>query len=131
MEFIQNQAELERLAEDIMIEKQLIIDLDRRRNDNRVALRSLSTTTAPKKSHFFAGGLFIRLPTPTVQKLLTKDQTNIDGEINRLRDSMKEHARELEALESGAGNVKRNRGFALKGMRKEDLSSIARHPTVE
>ncbi|KAI8593094.1 hypothetical protein BDZ88DRAFT_405471 [Geranomyces variabilis] len=129
MQFLQDQAELERLAEDILIQKQLIIDLDRRRNDNRVALRSISATSAPKKTHFFAGGLFIKLPTPTVKSFLSTDQVNIDAEIDRLRTSMKAQSRELELLEKGA--VKANKGFDLKGMRREDLEGIAKHPTVQ
>ncbi|KAJ3149526.1 p53 and DNA damage-regulated protein 1 [Geranomyces michiganensis] len=124
-----DQAELERLAEDILIQKQLVIDLDRRRNDNRVALRSISAASAPHKTHFFAGGLFIKLPTPAVKSFLTTDQANIDAEIERLRTSMKKQSRELELLEKGA--VKANRGFDLKGMRQEDLAAIAKRPSTQ
>ncbi|KAJ3005417.1 p53 and DNA damage-regulated protein 1 [Thoreauomyces humboldtii] len=128
MQSIQNQAELERIAEDILIEKQLIIDLDRRRNDNRMALRSLSKDP-PKKTYFFAGGLFMKFPTPAVQELLKSDQSNIDGEIQRLRDSVREHARELEKKETGG--VTRNKGFDLKGMGRHELGEIAKHPVAE
>ncbi|KAI8820175.1 uncharacterized protein EV422DRAFT_620570 [Fimicolochytrium jonesii] len=128
--FLQKQAEVERLAEDILIKKQLVVDLDRRRNDNRMALRSIQKTSSSqpdKKTYFFAGGLFMKLPASSVSTLLTEDQTNIDGEIGRLRESMKEKASQLDVLERGGeGEEGRMKGFGLKGMGKDELRNIAR-----
>ncbi|KAJ3133752.1 hypothetical protein HDU90_005590 [Geranomyces variabilis] len=79
--------------------------------------------------HFFAGGLFIKLPTPAVKSLLSTDQANIGAEIDHLCTSLKAQLQELELLEKGA--VKANKMFDLKGMRQEDLEGIAEQPSVQ
>ncbi|KAI9105471.1 hypothetical protein DFS34DRAFT_644282 [Phlyctochytrium arcticum] len=131
MEYIADQAELERLAEDVLTERQLIVDLDRRRNENRMALRALThgNMKSEKKADFFAGGLFMKLPKDDAAALLQKDQKAIDAEIERLRDSIKSRTRELELKEKG--NLDRMKGYQLKGIKKNEMNTIARHPTVD
>ncbi|TPX62462.1 hypothetical protein SpCBS45565_g07027 [Spizellomyces sp. 'palustris'] len=131
MQYLQNQAELERIAEEILTEKQLIIDLDRRRNENRMALASFrqGKMKDDKRVYFFAGGLFMKLPKESAKQNLEKDQQNIDAEISRLRDSLKDRTRDLELKEKG--KIERTKGFELKGIGKDELRSMVRHPVTD
>ncbi|KAI8083250.1 uncharacterized protein B0P05DRAFT_536697 [Gilbertella persicaria] len=74
----QTLAEKEHLAEEIFINKQAVIDYDRKRNSNREALSQIKKTQDEKLWTFF-GDMFIKLPTENVKTLIQK------GEINTLR----------------------------------------------
>jgi len=63
--------DLEEAAEDILTDRQTIIDLDRTRNGNREALRHLSTK-ADKKSWIVMGNTFFKLESESVEDILKK-----------------------------------------------------------
>lgn len=63
--------EVEELAEDILTDKQQIVDLDMKRNTNREALRAIKNTkTAPTTSNtktwLNMGGMFIKVDTVSI-----------------------------------------------------------------
>lgn len=62
---------LEEAAEDILTDRQTIIDLDRTRNGNREALRHLKGTS-DKKSWIVMGNTFFKLETESVEDILKK-----------------------------------------------------------
>ncbi|KAJ3300621.1 p53 and DNA damage-regulated protein 1 [Borealophlyctis nickersoniae] len=131
MEFLKDQAEIERISEDILTEQQLIIDYDRRRNENREALGCFRRGEAGKgkREWFFAGGLFLKLPNETAKHLLEEDQKKLNADINRLRDSIKTRVTELEKKDRG--NTTRLKGFELTGVTQDELSKIARHDSAQ
>ncbi|KAF1805818.1 hypothetical protein V8B55DRAFT_1433989 [Mucor lusitanicus] len=67
----QTLAAKEHLAEEILINKQAVIDFDRKRNSNREALSSLKKTK-DKKTWTFFGDMFIKLPTENTKALIEK-----------------------------------------------------------
>lgn len=68
--------DLEEAAEDILTDRQTIIDLDRTRNGNREALRHLKTK-ADKKSWIVMGNTFFKLEGESVEDILKKGSIKI------------------------------------------------------
>ena len=54
-----------------MMDKRTVIDLDRRRNDNRVCLRQLDKTK-PKNTWIVMGNTFFRLETSEAKNIIQK-----------------------------------------------------------
>ncbi|KAF9551619.1 p53 and DNA damage-regulated protein 1 [Mortierella hygrophila] len=107
----------ELIAEDILTNKELMVDYDRRRNSNREALSKLKKELSQEKKVWVnLGDMFIKLPKENVQTMIKKDQTTLDEEILDIRETMKQKVVELEQLEGGDGS--KSRAFQLKGMSK-------------
>ena len=73
--------EIELSAEDVLSDKQEIVDLDRRRNSNREALRALDRECAAhwrgdeSKTWLAMGNSFLRLPARTAKEMLKTGET--------------------------------------------------------
>ncbi|XP_027037757.1 p53 and DNA damage-regulated protein 1-like [Pocillopora verrucosa] len=124
---LQKFAELEELAQEIMEDKQQIIELDKQRNTNREALRMLKkedkrglSGASSSKPWVCFGNMFIKLPSSNVQAMLQQDQKNLEEEISRLRKDLKPKVSKLHELE-GLPEVK---GFDLTALTKDDLQSL-------
>ena len=63
--------ELESLGEEILVDRQEIIALDKRRNETREGLRELKNSKATK-TWFALGPLLLKFPTNKVENLLKK-----------------------------------------------------------
>jgi len=105
---------LERTAEEIIIDKRTVIDLDRRRNDNRVCLRQLNKSN-PKNTWMVMGNTFFRLETSEAKQIIQKDQEETDKKINELRNGMKFKMEKIYDLEGKQAL----RGFDLKPLNAE------------
>ncbi|KAJ7337047.1 p53 and DNA damage-regulated protein 1 [Desmophyllum pertusum] len=122
---LQRFAELEELAQEIMEDKQQIVELDKKRNTNREALRALKREDrsgaikepSSTKSWVCFGNMFIKLPSTNVQAMLQQDQRNLDEEISRLRKDLKPKVSKLHELE-GLPEVK---GFDLTALTQDDF----------
>lgn len=101
---------IETAAEDILFDKSQLVELDRKRNQNREASRSL-TKINDSKIYFCLGKTFVKLPTADAQKLLKSNQITFDEETSKIRDNLKEKVDNLYQLEGKSGL---NAGFALK-----------------
>ncbi|KAG4090305.1 hypothetical protein H8356DRAFT_1053423 [Neocallimastix lanati (nom. inval.)] len=116
----------ERLAEDIMVDKQLVVDLDRKRNQNREALGKLRKDKNLKnesKAWIILDDMFIKLPKDTIEKNIKSDQEKLDKEINSLRDSIRDRAVELGGIENINGKDNRKiEAFKLKGMSSKEVN---------
>ncbi|KAG0205393.1 p53 and DNA damage-regulated protein 1 [Mortierella sp. GBA30] len=107
----------ELIAEEILTNKELIVDYDRRRNSNREALSKLKKDLViEKKVWVNLGDMFIKMPKQNVETMIKKDQETLDTEISEIRETMKEKVVELEKLEGGDGS--KSRAFQLKAMNK-------------
>ncbi|RKP07801.1 hypothetical protein THASP1DRAFT_30379 [Thamnocephalis sphaerospora] len=93
----------ERLAEELLMEKQLLVEYDRRRNDNRVALNHMRSNK-DKKIWMNLGDLFIRLPKKTASHMLESEQTQLDTSIEETRRDVRDKAQQLDQLEGGDGS---------------------------
>jgi chaperonin cofactor prefoldin len=87
-------AQAEQLGEEVLTEKQQMVELDRRRNQNREALASFRRAEregdrAAEKHWMCIGSSFIRRPHASAKELLEEDQRRIDNELDALRTSVK------------------------------------------
>jgi len=121
---LQRFSELEELAQEIMEDKHQIVELDKKRNTNREALRALkkedSSGLKTSKSWVCFGNMFLKLPNSNIQSMLQQDQKNLDEEIGRLRKDLKPKVSKLHELE-GLPEVK---GFDLTALTQDDLQNL-------
>ncbi|KAI8913595.1 hypothetical protein EDD86DRAFT_109016 [Gorgonomyces haynaldii] len=119
MEFLEYQRKLEHLAEDILTEKQLLIDYDRRRQELQRANRQLMNSEQDKV-FLFSNGLFVKQRKDTAKSLLQRDLRSIESEIEVTRKSVQEKVIELERMEQGSQTA-RTKGFELMGVSRQEL----------
>lgn len=112
--------EAEVAAEDLLTDKQKVVDLDRKRQKTREALRVLSKDKTSKKHWVCIGNMFMKLPAPQTKKILEQDFDNLDDEINDTRHKMKEKLAKLRDVEKKEGL----KGFDLQPLSAQELSAI-------
>ena len=112
--------EAERLAEEILADKQQVVDLDRKRNAIREALRVLKRSQDKKVWTCF-GNVFIQFPKDDVDVMLRQDQKTLDSEITSLRDGLPPKAHRLREME---GKVDAKGFSSLKALSKEELKHV-------
>ena len=84
--------EIEEAAEEVLSDKQEIVDLDQKRCQNREAIRAMDQhlNHASSSSQWLAmGNCFFKLPKDKAKTLLQKDQDRLDTQINILRSNLK------------------------------------------
>merc|ERR1712059_222437 len=119
-------AEIEAAAEEVLASKQEIVDLDRKRNMNREAIRAQERQGkehykgGESKAWLAMGNSFFRLPNRGAVDMLKKDQINLDISVNRLRSDLKDKVNVLRDKE-GKDEVK---GFGLKALSVEEFTAI-------
>jgi chaperonin cofactor prefoldin len=119
-ELLEDVIEAERLAEQILTDKNQVVDLDRKRNAIREALRDLKRSQDKKVWTIF-GNLFIQFPKGDVDVMLLQDRETIDSEITSLRDELPLKVARLREMEGKADS----KGFSrLKALSKEDLKHV-------
>ncbi|XP_069672160.1 p53 and DNA damage-regulated protein 1-like isoform X2 [Periplaneta americana] len=91
--------QMEQMGEEIICDRQEIVDLDRRRNQTREALRALHGIPAESKTWLTLGSLLIKMPTDKAQNLLQRDQQQLDTQINMLRSDLKVKVNKLREME--------------------------------
>ncbi|MBN3309070.1 p53 and DNA damage-regulated protein 1 [Amia ocellicauda] len=118
---LQYLTEVEEAAEDVLADKQQIVDLDVKRNRNREALAALhrDRDEADKVKVCF-GNMFIKLPRTTTKQMIQKDQEQLDKEINDLRKRLKAKVNRLNELQGKPELT----GYNLSPLSTEELKSI-------
>ncbi|CAG9575796.1 unnamed protein product [Danaus chrysippus] len=89
---------VEKLAEEIINDKQEIIMIDKRRNQNREALRDL-TKSGQTKCWVTVGSVLIKHNVDSAKTLLETDQMQLNIDINKLRSNLKIKVNDLRDLE--------------------------------
>ncbi|XP_013781466.1 p53 and DNA damage-regulated protein 1-like [Limulus polyphemus] len=121
---LQYLSEVEEVAEDILTDKNQLVDLDRKRNKNREALRALDkeikADQMPKKSLVCFGNMFIKFPKETAKKLITDDQAKLEKEVTNLRNGLKHKISKLRELE-GKSELS---GFSLQPLSREEMCAV-------
>ena len=111
--------EIEEAAEEVLSDKQEIVDLDRKRCQNREAIRA--TTTSSSSSQWLAmGNCFFKLPQDKAKTLLQKDQYRLDVEINTLRSNLKPKVNNLRDKE-GQPELK---GHGSKALDRHEIQAV-------
>ncbi|KAL0091241.1 hypothetical protein F4703DRAFT_1837998 [Phycomyces blakesleeanus] len=116
-------AEREHLAEEILINKQLLIDYDRKRNSNREGLNQWKKTGGlvnEKKAWIQFGDMFVRLPSETAKTMIEKDQESLNKTMDETRDNMRTATIKLQEMEGS----KKMAGFDLKSLRARDVYNL-------
>nr|ACO08706.1 p53 and DNA damage-regulated protein 1 [Oncorhynchus mykiss] len=92
--------EVEEAAEDVLANKQQIVDLDTKRNMNREALNALKHEMASEeKVKVCFGNMFIKFPKAKTKEMIQRDQQQLDKEINNLRQALKDKLNRLNELQ--------------------------------
>ena len=100
--------------------------LDRKRNSNREAIRSLEKEAKAhfkggnSKSWLAMGNSFFRLPNRNAVNMLKKDQHELDISVNKLRSELKIDVNNLREKE-GKEELK---GFGLNALSKEEFKAV-------
>jgi len=119
---VQYLGELEEVAEDVLTDKHQIVDLDRRRNKNREAIRALEKQNGGihDKSWVCIGNMFLKMPTSQTTNLLKEDQKKLDAECENLRLRLRKNVNKLRDLE-GKPELQ---GFDLQPLTQEEAKSV-------
>ncbi|XP_035376337.1 p53 and DNA damage-regulated protein 1 isoform X4 [Electrophorus electricus] len=113
---LEHLSEVEAAAEDVLADKQQIVDLDARRNRNREALSALRTD----KVKVCFGNMFIKFSSERTKVMIQKDQEQLDREINDLRKRLKAKVNRLNDLQ-GKPELQ---GYNLSPLSNEELNAI-------
>ncbi|XP_012055604.1 PREDICTED: p53 and DNA damage-regulated protein 1 [Atta cephalotes] len=89
---------VENKAGEILTDREEIVALDKRRNDDRVGMRALQKQTH-EKTWITVGPLLLKMSSKAAEELLVKDQRECDTAINKLRSDLKIKVNELRDLE--------------------------------
>ncbi|KAG5675098.1 hypothetical protein PVAND_005030 [Polypedilum vanderplanki] len=111
--------ENEKVADQILQNKALIIDYDRKRQGNREALRELRKSTE-KNVWMTIGSMLIEMERQKAIDVITDEQTKIDKEIDKLRDEQLVLVKKHKDLEMD----KMPSGFDLKPLSKNEINAL-------
>uniref|UniRef100_UPI00358E18BF p53 and DNA damage-regulated protein 1 n=1 Tax=Myxine glutinosa TaxID=7769 RepID=UPI00358E18BF len=112
--------EVEELAEDVLADRQQVIDLGQKINFNREAIRSLQKEKSKDKVWVCFGSTLIKLTNPQTLDMLQKDQEQLNKEIDKIRSQLKVKVNNLNDAQ-GKPELK---GFDLIPLMKMEMSSI-------
>ncbi|KAI5622984.1 p53 and DNA damage-regulated protein 1, partial [Silurus asotus] len=113
--------EVEVAAEDVLSDKQQIVELDGRRNRNREAMNALKNNTCDNdKVKVCFGNMFIKFPKESTKSMIQKDQEQLEKEINELRKGLKAKVNRLNDLQ-GKPEL---RGYNLSPLTSDELRAI-------
>ncbi|KAJ2493480.1 p53 and DNA damage-regulated protein 1 [Coemansia sp. RSA 2050] len=133
MDVVEYQAKVEALAEDILTDKQLAIDYDRKRQENREALRILREQSQKAKPNSTQsttavnmGDFFIQLPLPKALKMMEDAQSELDKAIDDVRQRLKAKVKLLGELEGDERLASVAKAMDLKSVSGQELYGISR-----
>jgi len=115
--------QVEELAEDVLTDKQQIVDLDKMRNTNREAIRALRTTLKSDPNHkswMNIGGQFLKYKATEGIRMLEADQKELDNQINTLRNGLLAKVNKLNDAQ-GKADLK---GFNLSPLSKQEMNAM-------
>ncbi|KAJ8307483.1 hypothetical protein KUTeg_015567 [Tegillarca granosa] len=112
--------EAEEIAEDILTDKQQLVDLDRKRQKTREAIRTLQKDKSSNKLWVCFGNMFLKLPKSQTKKLLEKDFDELDNEILDIRKNLIPKVGKLRDID-GQEDIK---GFNLNPLSKDEMKAI-------
>ncbi|KAJ1735351.1 hypothetical protein LPJ61_000599 [Coemansia biformis] len=110
MEFVERQGRIEALAEDILTDRQLTADYERKQREHREALRLLQShaqSTRPGSrlatSTVSMGDFFLVVPTGTAQAMVGGAQRELEAALGETRRRLGTKTRLLAELEASSG----------------------------
>ncbi|XP_048029391.1 p53 and DNA damage-regulated protein 1 [Megalobrama amblycephala] len=117
---LEHLTEVEVAAEDILSDKQQIVDLDLRRNRNREALGALRHHSSHDNVKVCFGNMFIKFPQERTRSMILKDQEQLDKEITDLRKRLKAKVNRFNEIQ-GKPEL---RGYNLAPLSNDEMKAI-------
>lgn len=132
---------VEQQAEKILLDKSEVISLDKKRNNNRMAIRALMNNKPQEKTWLAVGPCLVKIPCEkaktmleegtqftnllnilfcAIKKLLFSEQVNLDSRINCLRNDIKFNVNKLRDMEY----KEPVRGLFLNPLTKKEMSAM-------
>jgi prefoldin subunit 5 len=128
IEYEKTQSAVEVIGDEILQIRKNLVEFDRKRNQNREAIRFLLQDEGKKDRWVLVGSNFISLPKGTAKEVLQEEIEEIGKEIEKWNKILKEKMNEMARLE---GSVSQAKDFELIGMKPGALLSMAeREPLV-
>ena len=118
--YLQTLKRSENLGEEVLADQQQVVELDKRRQTNRQAIRAVKNEREERKMWVMMGNEFVKVERKVLVSWLENDQKVLDKEINSIRDGLKSKVQALKQLEG----EEIPKGFFLEAMSKNDMSSI-------
>ena len=118
--YLQTLKQSENLGEEGLADQQQVVELDKRRQTNRQAIRAVKNEREERKMWVMMGNEFVKVERKVLVSWLENDQKVLDKEINSIRDGLKSKVQALKQLEG----EEIPKGFFLEAMSKNDMSSI-------
>uniref|UniRef100_A0A1E1X040 p53 and DNA damage-regulated protein 1 n=1 Tax=Amblyomma aureolatum TaxID=187763 RepID=A0A1E1X040_9ACAR len=116
-------ADIESTAETILADKEQVVELDRRRQKNREALRALQSMEEDVRRPWVCiGNMFMKIPKQRTKELLEQEQEKLEEEIASLRKKLKKNVQSLREME-GRSEVQ---GFSLEPLSREEMQAISK-----
>ncbi|XP_052891394.1 p53 and DNA damage-regulated protein 1 [Anopheles moucheti] len=114
--------ETERVADRILAYKQELVELDKRRQDTREALRLIEKHIPETQQRLWItiGSMLVKQDRPTAIEMLRKDQQTTEAEIERIRREQKLMVAKQRDLE----HDQPLRGFDLKPLSNAEIAGI-------
>eukprot|EP00035_Acanthoeca_spectabilis_P003944 m.97004 g.97004 ORF g.97004 m.97004 type:complete len:127 (+) comp12383_c0_seq2:7252-7632(+) len=114
-------AQHEKLAEEILTERYQVVQLDARRNENRVALGQLRRHALANTSRVWMnlGETFLLMPRSEAERVIENDQVELTTAIDQARASSQEKSQRLQQYEGKPMSG----GWGLKGMTRKEFSA--------
>ncbi|KAJ1948587.1 hypothetical protein EC988_005115 [Linderina pennispora] len=131
MEAIEYQAKVETLAEDILTDRQLSVDYDRKRQENRAALHQLRQQAKAENPHSIhsratlnMGDFFIDVPTTKALTMVQNAQAELETAISDVSARLKQKTASLAELEGDDKTATALHAMQLKPVTGQDLYNI-------
>ncbi|XP_034948934.1 G patch domain and ankyrin repeat-containing protein 1 homolog [Chelonus insularis] len=116
LEYLQT---VEEKAGEILTDRQEIVALDKRRNDDRVGMRALQKSSYDK-CWITMGPIIMKISSKKAEELLVQDQRECDVAINNLRSDLRVKVNELRDLE----HTPPVPGLMLKPLSHSEMTAI-------
>lgn len=111
----------EEVADEILVNKQALVDLDNRKQYTRVAIREIEKNCGDEKKLWITlGNQLVRMERAMALDMLKRDQVVIDAEINKIRSNQKillNKHRDYEQLSPYSGTN-------LKAMDRKEFNAL-------
>lgn len=112
--------EIEKKAEEILVDKNDKVKLDMRRNMDRESIRALDKLKPNEKVWTLVGSDFVRFSSKDAKSFLEKDLMEANIEINKLHSDLKVKMNDLRDLEF----QEHYKGFSLNPLSKSEMSAV-------
>ena len=119
--YLQTLKQSENLGEEVLADQQQIVELDKRRQATREAIRAVRKDKESRKMWVMMGDEFVEVEKEMLKEWLENDQKVLDKEIGSVRDGLKDKVQALKRLEG----EEIPSGFFLNAIKKNELSNIS------